>query len=407
MKKRMMVASSVVALSSLASCGEGNGSADGGSYSVVPAVVGGSTVNFASAFNEEQWVILDSNNVQVSKVTSAMVNGFDSYQKSFGKDLTAYVVYANKTLNLIYQISAYYATDDYAVNLLDDGSVDLASITGSSALTNYEVPDTLTHLPAPANSWPVRSLSVAFSDALTRLKLNKSLNHVASSLGRNTRVIPVEDGALRIQDGYLVDNESHDLFAISSSLSGTITLPRTMKALLPCAFAQTNVTIGAIHLPNNVTSVGESGITVSNFPNLARFVVDEGSPTLISTDQGVVLSTKSGYTSTVLIPTTLAADPLLYQDTAPIISLNSLYHHGGVKSITLPKTATGFSSLMDLKANLEQITLLYEGAKPVSVAATTLDNLSSSIRIKVPSSMLSLYRGDTIWSSIADNISAI
>jgi hypothetical protein len=407
MKKRMMVALAVVALSSLASCGEQNGSVDSGGYSVVPATPGDNVVNFASAFNETQWVILDSDNVEVSKVTSTMVNGFDSYQKSFGKDLTAHVVYANKTLNLTYQISAYYATDDYAVNLLDDGSVDLTSITNSSALTNYDVPETLTKLPEPANSWPVRSLSVIFSDALTQLKLNKSLNHVASSLGRNTRVIPSDGGALRIQDGYLVDNESHDLFAISSSLSGTITLPSTMNALLPCAFAQTNVTISAIHLPANVTSVGESGITVSNFPNLARFVVDEGSSTLTSTDQGIVLSTASGYTSTVLIPTTLVADPLVYSDTAPLIPLNSLYKHSGVKSITLPKTATGFSSFMDLKANLEQITLLREGDKPVSVAATTLANLSSSIRIKVPSSMLSLYKADTVWSSIADNISAI
>jgi len=410
MKKRTYFALMMLFQTSLMSCGGStNGSVDTGGYSIEPAEVGDKVVRFADAFNESKWVVVDSGNRHVAKVSASMVSDFDSTQKSFDKDLTAHVIYDNETLPLVYQISKYYDAGDYAVNLLEAGAVDLASLKNVDSIQTYDVPATLSLLPKPANSWPLTSLSAIFSDNLTQLNLNSTLTHIESSLGRYTRVIPADGGALAYQDGFLVDNESHDLFAISSSLGGTITLPRSMKALLRCAFAQTNVTITGLHLPANVTSVGESGITSFNFPNLAKFVVDEGSLTLENdaSGNGVVRSLAGAGTSTVLVPPALNADPLVFNDTAPDVRLDCLYKHNGVKSISLPATTIGFSSFMDLKASLTKITLLHTGAKPVSVSADTLANLSSSIAIKVPSEMLSLYKADAIWATIADNITAI
>jgi|LAHS01.1.fsa_nt_gb hypothetical protein len=410
MKKQTYFGLLMLVATSLMSCGSGSdGSLDTGGYTIEPAEVGDNVVRFADAFNESKWVVVDKNNSQVAPVKASMVSDFDSTQKSFGKDLTAHVIYDNKTLPLVYQISKYYDAGDYAVNLLDSGAVDLTSLSNASNIQTYDVPATLSLLPEPAKSWPVTSLSVIFSDNLTQLKLNKTLTHVASSLGRYTRVIPAEGGTLNYRDGYLVDNESADLLAISSSLGSTITLPTSMKALLPCAFAQTNVTITGLHLPANVTSVGESGITAFNFPNLAKFVVDEGSTTLEddASGNGVVRSLTGAGTATVLVPPALKADPLVFNDTAPYVHLNCLYKHSGVTSISLPATTLGFSTFMDLKASLTTITLLHTGEKPVSVSASTLANLSSSIAIKVPSEMLSLYKADTIWATIANNITAI
>ena len=166
----------VVSALALSGCGVGveedSSSSLAPVYSVVTADGKMNEVDFASSFNEDQFVIENNNNEQVAKVTSAMVSGFDATQTKFSVPLTAKVSYQGASLDLTYVIKAHYYYDDVDVRLTDDQHVVITSVASISKMITYTIPEHVSALPAPANSWPVTGFeALAASDALTELHL--------------------------------------------------------------------------------------------------------------------------------------------------------------------------------------------------------------------------------------------
>jgi hypothetical protein len=367
-------------------------------------------VDFASKFDDTQFVIEDSNNTQVATVTSAMVSGFDTTQAKFAENLTAKVAYSGQNLDLVYVIKAHYMYEDVTAVLHNDKTVEISTVNGASSLTNYSIPDVVSALPEPANAWPVTILSATgFTDKLETLQLNKTVTTLSSSdLGHFTRVIPANSGAMTFDNGFLLDSSNY-LYGLDASLSGNVTLPSTTAMVASCAFAKANTTITSIRIPANVKIGLEAGVASYNLTSLASFVALEGS-SYINGAHGTLLWSSSAGKATILIPPALEGfsltNPFVFEDTVGVGRLDSLYKHTAIPAISLPSTVTSLTSNVSLKDVLQRITLT-NSEKVVTVAASTLANFSSTIEIKVPASLLSSYQEADGWKTIAANISAI
>jgi hypothetical protein len=211
----------------LTSCGEDNPtSSKTPTYHVETSTssIGNNSVLFGSAFNENQFEIEDQDSIKVSNITAAMVTGFDSKPISFGKDLTATVAYQGLALPLTYQIRSDYAIDNaYSVTLREDSSLRLDYVAGFSELTSYTIPETLSQLPNPLNTWPVTKFRQGMSKTpLVTLNLNKSLTVLSSDLNRSVKIVPIDEGKIAYQNGYLIANNGayeQTLIGLSSTLT--------------------------------------------------------------------------------------------------------------------------------------------------------------------------------------------
>lgn len=207
----------------LTSCGEDNPtSSKTPTYHVETSAssIGNNSVLFGSAFNENQFEIEDQDSIKVSNITAAMVTGFDSKPISFGKDLTATVAYQGLALPLTYQIRSDYA---YSVTLREDSSLRLDYVAGFSELTSYTIPETLSQLPNPLNTWPVTEFRQGMSKTpLVTLNLNKSLTVLSSDLNRSVKIVPIDEGKIAYQSGSLIANNGayeQALMGLSSTLT--------------------------------------------------------------------------------------------------------------------------------------------------------------------------------------------
>jgi hypothetical protein len=222
-------------------------------------------------------------------------------------------------------------------------------------------------------------------------------------------VIPATGGQIAFKDGFLFD-DANTLYALSSDLSGAVVLPSSTKRVANCAFSTPNAKITSLKFPGSVSLDLTPGVGAYNLSGLTSFDIDSTSSKYHTGANGILLYTTSVGSASLLIPMGISgislANPLIFEDTAPHLYLDPLYKHTSIPAITLPATCVNFSANFALKDGLSQITLL-NSEKVVGVAKSTLQNLSSTIAIKVPSSLLSQYQADSVWSTVASSLSAI
>jgi hypothetical protein len=96
-------------------------------------------------------------------------------------------------------------------------------VAGFSELTSYTIPETLSQLPNPLNTWPVTEFRQGMSKTpLVTLNLNKSLTVLSSDLNRSVKIVPIDEGKIAYQNGYLIANNGayeQTLIGLSSTLT--------------------------------------------------------------------------------------------------------------------------------------------------------------------------------------------
>jgi hypothetical protein len=380
-------------------------------YYVEPKLERYNSVKFASAFDDTQFVITDSSSLKQIPVTSDMVTGFNSSQNSFDKDLTAKVAYQKMSLDLVYQISSTYSVDGaYDLKLSSDQAIEISRIYPSGkTLSTYTVPDTISALPAPLNTWPVTTFSdTTFTDALTTFHLGKNQTSLDSLLGNFTQIIPAENGALKYDNGFLIDGINHKLLGMSADLSGEVSIPSGVTSLASYSFATPNSKITKLTIPSTV-KLGLSFYGAVALTGLTAFGVESGNTHLQADQNGTLYVISNGGTLAAAVPmgkSYTVASPLVLENTSKSSPLDFLYQCTNVKAVTLSDTATYFSvSSYDLPS-IERLTLPGTTAV-VKPSAGSLAHFSTTCVFKVPSSLLADYQASDDWSSVKDRISAI
>lgn len=400
-----------IALSSCGGFGDHASSSSALSYYVEPQLTRYNTVSFASDFDDTQFVITDSNNLKEIPVTSSMVSGFDSKQLLFDTNLKAKVSYQNMSLDLTYQISSVYTLPEQCeLRLLADQSIEIYSLNlEMESGATYTIPDTISALPSPLNTWPVRVFSASFlADNLLTLQLGKYVTSIESSLGHFAQVLPAQGGALQYADGFLLDKKGTTLLGLFKDLQGEVTLPASVVTLPQYAFATPNSLVSKITVSSGVTAALSIGNAIYNLSALTGFSVSEENKCFLADEQGVLYGVTSYGNVAIAAPMVrnfTIADPLVLSNTSTTSPLDFLYRHTNVLAVTLAQKALYFSANVELKG-LEQITLPNPN-KVVKPSGVSLSFFSDKISFKVPSSLLSDYQNDDAWKGVKDRISAI
>ena len=406
----------------LASCGgdDGASSSKSPTYHVETSVtsIGNNQVYFGSAFNDEQFEIEDQNSVKVSAVTASMVTGFDSKQISFGKDLTATVAYQGLSLPLTYQIhSGYFVDNAYSVTLREDSTVRLDYVYGFSELTSYTIPETLSQLPDPLNTWPVTDFAQSTAGSkLTTLTLSKNVITLSSTPKDVLEIVPTDGGKITYKDNLLIadgGSETQTLFGIKSSFdAATLTVPEGVNAIALCAFSHALPSVTSLVLPSSLASLGSSFSSMyKNFINLANLasISFAGTNSKFKVDASGVLYYISRTNSiAILAPFAHAigsvASPYAITTTYDAIALNFLYGHSNIPAVSLPTTTKRIACSATL-SGLE-VLVLPQTAELITIDAASIAYFPASLTVKVPEGKLSLYQAADNWKSIASHIIA-
>lgn len=417
MKKSILVLSSI-ALLVLAGCGESESSS-----SKVPTYhvdltlshMGSNAVIFGSAFNDEMFEIEDQDSVKVAAVTSSMVSGFDSKQIKFGKDLTATVAYKGLSLPLTYQISSDYSIDNaYRAILNEDQTLRLDYVADFSSKADYTIPENLTALPAPLNTWPVAEFSQSlYRASITTLTLNKSLVTLSSTMKNVLEIVPATDGKIAYQEGLLVANTGvYDkvLLGVQSSYSATtMSLPEGIKVIENCAFSHPISSVTSLVLPTSLSSIGlEMYLNLVNLPNLASISLAGTSASFKVDASGVLYSILGENAKAILAPFVnpigTEAAPYAITTTTGAVNLNFIYGHSNIAAIALPATTTSIS-LASAITGLK-VMVLPQTNELITITASGISKLPSDLIVKVPAGKLDLYKAAANWSTIASQIVA-
>lgn len=414
MNKKIVLCLALLPVFTLTSCGEttADSSAPSVTYYVEAKFDRYNEVKFASAFDETQFEIIDSNNTISVPVTASMVSGFDSKQLQFDQDLTAKVSYNNLSLDLVYKISSYYASDPYTLKLSADQTLTIDKLSGSSTLTSYTIPDTIPALPDPLNAWHVSQLTdYGFSDALQSLTLGKYTTSIGpGNFGQFTVVKPVTGGALNYQEGFLVDSVTKRLLGVSSTLSGDVTLPSSATSLAPFAFAAPNSAITSLTFPKGYKGLSYFGIDAYNLSGLLAFKTATDDAYYSADETGVLYMTpKEGYRVLAAVPAALSrsvANPLVLTNAGNrSLSLDAFYKHTLIEAVQASASTPSLEATFDVSTIKELI--LPNPNAVVTVTSAALKCLGATMAFKVPSALLSSYQADKVWSTVKTQISAI
>lgn len=348
----------------------------------------------------------------VRYVVTGDLASFTTKTLAFDTPLTGEVTYEGTAYPFTYQVSSVYEQDSshYTLKLSSDSSLEVTAIGNpSKTQTDYVLPDTISTLSAPLNSWPVKRWSASFGglSALKKVTLNPSLTSFTGLISTSIEVDAASSGNFVYDAGGFLSIDKI-LWGIAATCSGDMTLPEGDTGFVANAFAAVRSGITSLTFPTTYSDYSLFGLA-QNLPDCAAFNLASKSQGYYSTD-GFLYCQKDAEVQCLGIPMAkkVVDSTLVFPEGLTRFRLDGLNHYSNpaYQILSFPASLVSFA-VQDTVDCPSLTTLIFHSPSVVKTTSLALDNLPASIQtIKVASSLLESYQKDNYWSRYADRFVA-